>query len=196
VIALFFGPPGSGKGTQAQRVAQRAGIPHVATGDMLRSEVAKGTDLGREVQPIMDGGGLVPDDLVVRVIEARLREPDARTGALLDGFPRTIPQAAALDATLRKRGTAVGTVLSLQVPDDELWRRMQRRAADQGRRDDNPEAFRRRLQVYRDETAPVLEHYRAAGARIADIDAVGSIDEVTARIAAALDRPDQEARAS
>jgi adenylate kinase len=196
MIALFFGPPGSGKGTQAQRVAERARLPHVATGEILRAEVAKGSDLGREVQPIMDSGGLVPDDLVVRVIEARLRDPDAAVGALLDGFPRTLPQARALDTMLRKRGSGVDTLMVLRVPDAELWRRMERRAHLEGRRDDTAESFQRRLRIYREETTPVVGHYRAAGARIAEIDGVGTIDEVTARIAAALAEPGREARAS
>lgn len=196
MIALFFGPPGSGKGTQSTRVAEQLGLPHVATGDILRSEVARGTDLGREVQPIMDAGALVPDDLVVRVIESRLLEPDARAGALLDGFPRTLGQADSLDAMLRRRGSRVDTVVSLQVPDAELWQRMLRRAGLEGRRDDTPEAFERRLQIYRQNTAPVLDHYRASGARIAGIDGVGAVDQVTARITAALRPPDAQARAS
>jgi len=196
VITLFFGPPGSGKGTQSTRVAEQLGLPHVATGDMLRAEVSKGTPLGREVQPIMDTGALVPDDLVVRVIESRLREPDAVSGALLDGFPRTLGQAYALDAMLRRRGLKVDSVVSLQVPEAELWERMQRRALLEGRRDDTSDAFERRLQVYRQETSPVLDHYRSAGARILGVDGVGPVDDVTGRVRAVLTGPDTQARAS
>ncbi|HKR99473.1 MAG TPA: nucleoside monophosphate kinase [Candidatus Dormibacteraeota bacterium] len=168
MIVLFFGPPGSGKGTP----------------------------LGNEVQPIMDSGALVPDELVVRVIEARLGEPDARTGVLLDGFPRTVGQAEALDTMLRRRGARVDPVLVLKVPDAELWERMQRRSTLEGRRDDTPEAFETRLEVYRSQTTPVLEHYRAAGAHIAYVDGVGAVDEVTQRIRSVLDTPGTQARAS
>ena len=163
MIALMFGPPGSGKGTQASRVAVRLGIPHVAAGDMLRDEVARGTELGREAKPIMDAGGLVPDELVVRMIENRLNQPDAKNGVLLDGFPRTVPQAVALDAMLEKRNDHVAEVISLEVPDDELRRRILRRANIEGRSDDTIEGLAQRLVVYRQDTAPVLEHYRVAG---------------------------------
>src|ERR1700732_3207237 len=113
MIVVVFGPPGSGKGTQAALVAKRTGMPHVATGDILRAETAKGSPLGREVEPIMRAGHLVPDDLVVRVIEARLAEPDAASGAILDGFPRTVPQAVALDEMLARNGRQVDVVVAL-----------------------------------------------------------------------------------
>jgi adenylate kinase len=196
LIAVLFGPPGSGKGTQAARIARRLGIPHISTGDILRAEVASGSELGSEAKPIMDAGGLVPDDLVVRIIEARLREPDASRGALLDGFPRTPAQAEALDAMLRRRGLRVDSVVLLRVPESELFARMRRRADAEGRSDDRPETFERRLEVYRQETAPILEHYRAAGARLAEVDGVGSIDEVTERVAGALSTFIPEQRAS
>jgi adenylate kinase len=196
VILLLMGPPGSGKGTQAARIAGTLGVPHVATGDILRAEVARGSELGREVQPLMDAGALVPDSLVVRVIESRLREPDARDGVLLDGFPRTLPQARELDAMLRRRGLRVDAVVLLRVPDEELFARMERRATEEGRRDDLPETFGRRLQIYRDETAPLVDHYRTTGARIAEVDGVGSIDDVTRRVADALVPPLDQERAS
>jgi len=186
VIALMFGPPGSGKGTQASRVAVRLGIPHIATGDMLRDEVARGTALGREAKPIMDAGGLVPDDLVVRMIDARLNEPDAGNGVLLDGFPRTVPQAVMLDAMLGKRSEHVAEVISLEVPDDELRTRILKRATIEGRSDDTVEGLAQRLIVYRQDTAPVLEHYRAIGTRIDATNGVGDIDAITARIMDAL----------
>jgi len=186
MIALMFGPPGSGKGTQASRVAVRLSIPHVAAGDMLRDEVARDTALGREAKPIMDAGGLVPDDLVVRMIESRLDDPDAAKGVLLDGFPRTVPQAIALDAMLAARTDRVAWVVSLEVPDDELKTRILKRATTEGRSDDTAEGLAQRLIVYRQDTAPVLEHYRAAGTRIVAINGVGDIDAITGRIMEAL----------
>ena len=186
MIALMFGPPGSGKGTQASRVAVRLGIPHIAAGDMLRDEVVQGTELGREAKPIMDSGGLVPDELVIRMIDNRLNQPDATKGALLDGFPRTVPQAVALDAMLGKRNDHVAEVISLEVPEDELRRRILKRANTEGRSDDTIEGLAQRLIVYRQDTAHVLEHYRAAGTLIVAIDGVGDIDAITERIIEAL----------
>jgi adenylate kinase len=186
MIVVLFGPPGSGKGTQAHRVAQRLGVPHVATGDMLRAEVARGSALGREAEPIMSSGKLVSDDLMVRIIESRLGEPDAAAGALLDGFPRTVAQAQALDQMLHRRGWRVDAVLALHVDDDELRRRVLHRAEVEGRADDTAQAFDERLRTYRTRTAPVLDYYRGAGTRIADVDGVGDIDDVTERIGNAL----------
>lgn len=188
MIVVLFGPPGSGKGTQADGVATRLNVPHVATGDMLRAEVARGSELGREAEPIMRSGKLVPDDLIVRVIEARLEEPDAHNGALLDGFPRTVPQAQALDAMLQRTSRAVDVVLALHVSDEELRRRVQHRAEVEGRTDDTMQAFAERLRVYDTETAPVLEYYRTAGTSIVEVDGESDIDTVTERIAKALTR--------
>jgi adenylate kinase len=182
MIGLVFGPPGSGKGTQASRVAVRLGIPHIAAGDMLRSEVDHDTALGREAKPIMDAGGLVPDDLVVRMINERLNQTDATKGVLLDGFPRTVPQASMLDDMLKTRNAAVDEVIALEVPDDELKTRILKRATTEGRSDDTAEGLAQRLIVYRQDTAPVLEHYREAGARIDSINGVGDIDAITERI--------------
>ena len=194
MIALMFGPPGSGKGTQAARVAVQLGVPHVAAGDMLRSEVARDTPLGREAKPIMDAGGLVPDDLVVRMIDARLNEPDAKRGVLLDGFPRTVPQAATLDRMLAGRKEFVADVISLEVPDDELKTRILKRATIEGRSDDTAEGLAQRLVVYRQDTAPVLEHYREAGTNIEAIDGVGDIDAITERIMQSLRHNDAPVR--
>jgi adenylate kinase len=186
VIAVMFGPPGSGKGTQASRVAARLGTPHVAAGDMLRNEVARGTDLGREAKPIMEAGGLVPDDLVVRMVDARLNQPDADKGVLLDGFPRTVPQAATLDRMLKARDAYVAEVISLEVPDAELEARILKRAVIEGRSDDTPEGFANRLVLYHKETWPVLDYYRSHGTRIESINGVGEIDAITDRIIESL----------
>ena len=186
MIVVLFGPPYSGKGTQAVRVASRLGVPHVATGDILRAEVARGSALGKEVDPIMRSGRLVSDDLIVRVIESRLAQPDATAGALLDGFPRTVPQAEALDTMLQRNGRAVDVVVALGVAEDVLKQRMLKRAAEEARADDTPETFAQRLTVYASQTAPVLGFYRQQRTRIEEVDGVGSVDEVTERIAQAL----------
>src|SRR5467141_4183024 len=158
------------------------GLPRVATGDMLRAEVEKGSSLGREVEPIMTAGRLAPDDLVVRVIEERLRQPDAASGVLLDGFPRTVAQAEALDHMLRAGGRTVDLVLVLEVPREVLIERLLRRAEAEGRADDTPETIGRRLEVYEEQTAPVLDWYAQHAARIERIDGVGTIDDVRDRI--------------
>src|ERR1700686_2729407 len=185
MIVVIFGPPGSGKGTQAALVATRTGLPHVATGDILPGETAKGSPLGHEVEPIMRSGHLVPDDLVVRVIEARLAEPDAASGALLDGFPRTVPQAVALDEMLARNGRQVDVVVALNGPEDGLAERV-RRGAPEGRPDGTPEAFIKRLHGYRTETAPVLDYYNGKGTCVAKVDGVGDVVAVTERITGAL----------
>jgi adenylate kinase len=182
----MFGPPGSGKGTQASRVAERVKMPHIATGDMLRDEVARGTALGHEAEPIMRAGNLVPDDLVVRVIESRIAQPDAAKGVLLDGFPRTVRQAKALDEVLAGSGKRVDVLVALRVPESMLRERVLRRAEIEGRSDDTPEAFTQRLATYRAETEPVLEHYAHSNTHIEEVDGVGSIEEVTERIVNAL----------
>jgi len=185
-VAILFGPPGSGKGTQAPFIAATFHLAHVATGDMLRAQVAAATPLGDEVRPIMESGALVPDDLVVRVIEDRLRSDDARGGTLLDGFPRTVPQAQALDAMLQRSGKRVSLVLFLEVPTPLLVERLLERAAEEGRSDDTPQTVQRRMQVYEEQTAPVLDHYERSGVPIRRIDGVGSIDEVQSRLRTVL----------
>lgn len=186
MIVVLFGPPGSGKGTQAALVAERLRIPHVATGDMLRAEVARRTPLGLEAEPIMSSGRLVPDDLIVRIIASRLGEPDASGGALLDGFPRTVPQAKALDPMLQTRGLRVDVVVLLRVDEGELRRRVLDRAQTEGRSDDTPEALEERLRVYRTESEPVLAYYRESGTRTVDVDGTGEIADVMRRIIAAI----------
>lgn len=186
MIVVLFGPPGSGKGTQAEHIAAVTGRPHVSTGAILRSEVARDTELGREARPIMESGALVPDDLMVRIIEHRLAEPDAGAGVILDGFPRTVPQAAALDRMLERNGRAVSVVIYLDVAPEIVRERILRRAAIDGRGDDTAEAFTERMRVYTRETAPVVDHYASAGVRVERVDGAPAIDEVTERILALL----------
>ncbi len=164
-------------------LARALGVPHISTGDMLRAAVAAGTDLGRRAEAIMARGDLVPDDLVVALVEERLAEPDAACGYLLDGFPRTLEQAAALDEAVGEG--AIEIALLLEVPEDELVGRLLHRAREQGRADDTEETIRRRLQVYREETEPLVEHY---GDRVVRIDGVGTIEDVFARIVLTLAR--------
>ncbi|HSJ71444.1 MAG TPA: adenylate kinase [Acidimicrobiia bacterium] len=177
---LFIGPPGAGKGTQAAMLARALKVPHVSTGAMLRDAVAAGTDLGKQVASVMAAGDLVSDDLVVAIVDDRLSADDARCGYLLDGFPRNVAQARALnDAVVN----AIGTVILLEADTDELVARLVKRAQEEGRSDDNEETIRRRLEVYEHETAPLVDHY---GDAVIRIDGVGSIDEVFSRIALAL----------
>jgi adenylate kinase len=188
MITILFGPPGGGKGTQAVHISQRFGMPHVSTGQMLREEASRGSELGNEVAPIMAAGKLVSDDLIVRVIESRLSQADAARGVLLDGFPRTVPQAGALDAMLRRRGRRIDLVLCLDVPEEVLIERLLGRAREEGRSDDNLETIQTRLDVYHRDTAPVLDHYRDAGVRIETVDGDAAVDEVTRRVYEAMDR--------
>ena len=158
---LLLGPQGSGKGTQARLVAEAYEIPHVGTGDMLREAVAAGDELGRRVQPIVERGRLVPDHLMVELIRERLSREDVRDGFVLDGFPRTLPQAEALDGVLRELGRELDVVLELQVPEAVSIQRLLERARLEGRPDDTPDGIRTRLALYRDNTVPLVEYYRA-----------------------------------
>lgn len=177
---LFLGPPGAGKGTQATMLAKALKVPHISTGVMLRDAVAAGSNLGKQVDSIMAAGDLVPDDLVVALVDERLEQNDAQCGYLLDGFPRNVAQAEALnDAVVN----AIGTVVLLEADTDELVARLLKRAQDEGRADDNEETIRRRLEVYSNETAPLVDHY---GDAVITVNGVGSIEEVFSRIALAL----------
>jgi adenylate kinase len=179
VITILFGPPGSGKGTQAEIISERFSLPHVSTGQMLRDEVDAGTELGREVGPIMESGGLIPDDMMVRIIEHRLSEPDAQQGVLLDGFPRTVPQAKELDDMLERTGREIGVVLFFDVPEDELRKRIAHRSDIDHRADDTPEAFVKRMREYEAKTAPVLDYYEDRGTRIEFVNGHAPIEAVT-----------------
>ncbi len=182
MITILFGPPGSGKGTQAEVISKRFGLPHVSTGQMLREEVNAGSEVGREAEPIMKSGGLIPDDLMVRIIEHRLGQPDAEHGVLLDGFPRTVPQAHELDEMLERTGREIGVVLFFDVPEAELKKRIERRSEIDHRADDTPEAYVQRRREYEEKSAPVIGYYEDRGARIEYVNGNAPIDTVTESI--------------
>jgi adenylate kinase len=184
---IFLGPPGSGKGTQAKLLGQRLKIPAISTGDMLREAVRAGTPVGRRARAIMEAGELVPDDVVVDLVSERIQAPDARGGFLLDGFPRTIEQANALDRLLEGNGVVLDGVINLLVPENTLIERMLGRAAAEGRTDDRPETVAERLKVYGEKTAPLVEHYRARGI-LSDVDGSGEISRISDRIDRAIAR--------
>jgi adenylate kinase len=179
VRLVLVGPPGAGKGTQAVRLAERLDVPHISTGDLFRANLKEETDLGREAKRYMDAGELVPDAVTVAMVRERLTHDDATKGFILDGFPRTRSQAASLGELLEERGEQIDAVVEFQVREDELVRRLMGR----GRDDDTEDIIRRRQQVYRDETAPLLDHYSD---RLVRVDAVGSVEEITDRVAQAL----------
>lgn len=210
---VFLGPPGAGKGTQARALAQEWGVPHIATGDMLRDAAAAGTPLGRQARAFMERGALVPDDVIIGLIAERLGEPDAKRGFVLDGFPRTIPQAEALDRLLAERDQGLDRVIYFDVPEDELLRRLTGRrscpacqatyhvTANPPRRpgvcdrcgtelvqrpDDREDTVRTRLKVYAEQTAPLLEHYRRRGvlATVAGAGAIEAVRDAVRRAAA------------
>jgi adenylate kinase len=206
VNLLLYGPPGSGKGTQAEMLHKRFHIPHIATGDILRAEVAAGTPLGLKAQPIMAAGGYVPDDVMIGIIRNRLAQPDCAAGFVMDGFPRTIPQAEELDALLRELGKRFDRVLYLEVEAAELVPRLAGRMTcpvDQKtyppgttrcpadgatliqREDDKPAAVERRIEIFLEKTLPLLDYYRRQ-ALVSEIDGLGTIDEVFARVLSAV----------
>jgi adenylate kinase len=180
---IFLGPQGSGKGTQAARLARLMGVPHISTGAMLRQAVADETDLGRKADAIMQAGDLVPDELVVAMVGERLSQHDAACGYILDGFPRNVAQARALDDVL---DTPLNGLVQLDVPHEELMKRMLLRAEQEGRADDTEEGINRRLQIYWEETAPLADYYRETDRNVYTVDGFGEIDEVFARVALAL----------
>lgn len=178
---ILFGPPGAGKGTQAEAISETFSLPHIATGDIFRNNVKNETDLGRQAKKYMDKGELVPDDVVIAMVKERISRGDAAGGFLLDGFPRTVSQAEALDEALSADGTSVDAVLRLLVDDEELTARMLKRAEEQGRSDDTRDVVETRLRVYRDETEPLVDRYRRQGV-LHEIDGKGSIDAVRERV--------------
>ena len=202
---LLYGAPGSGKGTQANVLRANFGIPHIATGDMLRAEIQAGTELGRKAQPILAAGKYVSDDIMIGVVRSRLSRPDCAPGFIMDGFPRTVPQAEALDELMAEMGSRIERVIYLKVPVDELLRRLSGRLvcpkcqrtyppgtlaceADGSelvqREDDRPEAVRPRIEIYLEKTVPVLDHYRGGGL-VSEIDGRGTIEEISRQVLAA-----------
>lgn len=183
---VMLGAPGAGKGTQAVRIAETHGIPHISTGEMLRAAIAAGSEMGQKVKGIVESGALVPDELIVEVIRERLSQPDAQNGFVLDGFPRTIGQAEALDALLAELGRPLQIVLELELAEETAVERMLGRAADQGRADDTPEVIKNRFEVYRRQTEPLSNYYRSTGILVA-VDSSPGMDEVFAEIERVLD---------
>ncbi|TXK59118.1 adenylate kinase [Alkalisalibacterium limincola] len=182
---VLLGAPGSGKGTQATRLKDHLGVPHISTGDLLRAEVAAGTALGVQAKEVMARGELVSDAILLGMLEDRFSRPDTAQGFILDGYPRNLAQADALDALLERIGQPVDRAVQLDVPTEVLVDRLAGRASLEGRADDTPEAVRHRLKVYEDATAPVVDHFEGQGKLVA-LDGVGEVDEVLARILSAI----------
>jgi len=182
---ILLGPPGSGKGTQGALLAERSRASRVSTGDLLRTAVRDATPLGKEAKSYMDRGLLVPDGVVLGLIEDVLNSPRAKSGIIMDGFPRTTAQAEEVDRLLDARKMQIDNVLNFEVPDDELVRRMQGRAAKEGRTDDTPAAFQQRLAVYREQTAPLIAYYRMRGTLVT-VPAVGAVEEIAKRVRKAV----------
>ena len=178
---LLLGPQGSGKGTQANRISAECGIPHIASGEILRAEMAAGTELGHRVRDVVDRGDLVSDDLMIELIRTRLGQADTEAGFVLDGFPRTLEQARALDALLAGLGLRLERCLALLVDEEELLDRLLRRSRLEHRTDDDEPTIRKRMEVYRERTAPLIAYYRGRGC-LAEVDGLGTPDEVARRI--------------
>lgn len=188
MILILLGPPGAGKGTQAKILEDRYGIKQLSTGDMLRAAIAAGTETGLKAKAIMDAGNLVSDDVMVAMIAERVDEPDCANGFILDGFPRTLAQAEALDAMLARKSLELDAVLEFQVDEEALFARIEKRAREDGanaRADDNVETMRKRLAVYRDQTAPIVPYYRDRG-KLKTIDGMEPVETVSAAVQAAL----------
>jgi adenylate kinase len=184
---IFMGPPGAGKGTQAQVVADHFGIPAISTGDIFRANVSNGTELGIEAKRYMDAGEYVPDEITNKMVRNRIDEEDAVKGFLLDGYPRTLAQVDELDGMIRFTGHQLDSVVVLTVDPDELVKRLLVRAETDGRSDDTEDVIRRRQEVYAEQTAPLIDVYRKRGI-VVEVDGIGEVDEVTARIFEALDQ--------
>jgi adenylate kinase len=184
---ILLGPPGAGKGTQAQRLQEKHGLVQLSTGDMLRAAVASGSDVGRKAKAIMEAGDLVPDSVAVQIISERLDDPDTKPGVILDGFPRTTAQAQALDDMLTEKGRSLDAVIELTVDEAILVGRIEKRAAETGgaRADDNVQTLRNRLAVYREQTAPIVPYYQGKG-MLKRVDGMAAIESVTAALEATL----------
>jgi adenylate kinase len=192
MIWILLGAPGAGKGTQAKLLAEHLAVPHVSTGDLLRRAVAEGTELGRKAKSFMEAGELVPDELILGMVRETLTGAASR-GCILDGYPRNRAQARSLDGMLREIGQSLAGVLDLEVPEDELVRRIAGRAADQGRSDDTEETVRNRLRVYEEQTAPLVAYYEERGL-VRRIDGTGTVQEIRDRIREITDAPRRAAR--
>lgn len=185
---VLFGPPGAGKGTQSERLIEHYGLVHLATGDLLRSEIENGSELGRKAKDIMDRGELVPDDVVIGMIRKRIEENPSARGFIFDGFPRTQEQAEALDRLLEEKGSGITMMLALEVDEEELLQRLLKRGQESGRSDDQDEGtIRNRIQEYEKKTAPLKEYYNGQG-KFRSIEGVGSIDEIFGRISETVDK--------
>ncbi|TCV92168.1 adenylate kinase [Luteibacter rhizovicinus] len=182
---VLLGAPGSGKGTQATRLKDQLGIPHISTGDLLRAEVKAGTDLGLKAKAIMDAGNLVADEILLGMLKSRLAQDDAKPGFILDGYPRNLVQADALDSLLASIGQPLDVVIKLEVPGEAIIDRCKIRFEQEGRADDNPETVKKRLDIYADQTAPVANFYAQRG-KLKEVNGVGELDEVTQRILGVL----------
>jgi adenylate kinase len=183
---LLLGPQGAGKGTQGKLISAEYGIPHIATGDILRAAMADGTELGRQIKPVYDAGGLVPDGIMIELIRERLCADDAAGGFVLDGFPRTAVQAEALDEMLDEIGRPLSVVLEFQLPEEVSIERLTLRAQEEGRADDTPDSIRNRLRLYHEQTEPLIEHYRARG-NLVGIPANRPVEDVFAEIQRTLE---------
>lgn len=184
---VLFGGPGSGKGTQSEKLIEKYGLHHISTGEVLRDHIKKETELGKIAKSYIDEGQLIPDDLMIRILDSVLEEAKEKPGVIFDGFPRTIPQAEALNELLKKRGKELHAVVGLEVPDDELVKRMINRGKMTGRADDNEETIKKRLNVYHSQTSPLRDHYKNQKKYIA-IDGQASIDDIFNSIVKELDK--------
>jgi len=182
---IFLGPPGVGKGTQAKMLAESRGLAHVSTGDMLRAAVKSGSELGAKVKDIIDGGQLVPDDLMIELIDARIAEPDCKQGYILDGFPRTLPQAEALDELLKKHETGHLTAVYFDLPDEEIMSRLAHRREEENRADDNEEVQKKRLAVYHEQTSQLISYYEDRN-QLLRVSARGDVEKVRSKLEEAL----------
>lgn len=187
---VIFGAPGSGKGTQSEKLIQKYGLHHISTGEVLRDHIARKTPIGQIANTYIKQGQLIPDSLMIRILEEILdNEPKAKDGVILDGFPRTVPQADALKRFFERRGQKLHHVIGLEVPEDELMVRMIRRGQQTGRADDNPETIKNRLKVYHESTTPLRDYYMKEG-KYRRIDGQGDVDAIFSRISAAIDSPE------